>query len=102
MTKERFFMKKIRAFIGLTICLTALTSFSFAAVTPIESIPSDQLSDMSSDEEVFASLLNDENRATFAKMSSSDREECMHMTELYNITGKTLSPDAAVEKVASL
>lgn len=85
----------------LSSCLVCALP-SYAEETPIEGISSDPDSDMSSDEQVFAGLLNDGNRQTFSKMSSSQRQECLHMSELYNITGKSLSPDETVEKVSSL
>ncbi len=82
--------------------LTCLPVFSDSeGPRPEDQITSDPFSDMTTDEYVFAAQLNDTNKQAFVRMTSEQRAECMHMTALFNTTGNTLSPDAAVEKVVA-
>jgi hypothetical protein len=100
---RKFFMKKL--WILTLSALTSLTCFpAFSdseGARPVDQIPSDPFSDMTTDEYVFAAQLNDTNKQAFVHMTSEQRAECMHMTALFNTTGNTLSPDAAVEKVVA-
>jgi hypothetical protein len=96
-------MKKL-----LILTLSGLVSLTYLPVfsdsgdpRPEDQISSDPLSDLTTDEYVFAAELNDTNKQAFMHMTSKQRAECMHMTALFNTTGNTLSPDAAVEKVVA-
>ena len=88
--------------LSLVPTLSYLPAFSDeGGPRPEDQIPSDPFSDMTTDEYVFAAQLNDTNKEAFIHMTSEQRAECMHMTALFNTTGNTLSPDAAVEKVVA-
>ena len=88
--------------LSLVPTLSCLPAFSDeGGPRPVDQIPSDPFSDMTTDEYVFAAQLNDTNKEAFIHMTSEQRGECMHMTALFNTTGNTLSPDAAVEKVVA-
>ncbi len=96
-------MKKLEA---LALMYTAFlgclpTVFYAEGPRPNDQITTDPFSDLTTDEYVFAAQLNDNNRQSFIHMTSAQRAECMHMTVLFDSTGNTLSPDAAVEKVLS-
>ncbi len=92
----------------IQMCLTAIVAFlgsvssvSYAGQSPVNELPPDPLTDMTSDEEVFSGQLNDQNQQQFAQMTSAQRREVMSMVGLFNDTGDGLSPDAALDKVVS-
>lgn len=87
-------------FPALSASLLAFQPILFAARESATSTPVSS-SEVTVDAQVFVSRLNDENTQIFNQMSALDQQKAMSMTQMQDPTGKVLSPNEAVSKVAS-